>query len=638
VRAGRSILASVEYDRQHVPLIALRIKLTVTSKLIRATADENRSSSPAQSTRRPAPRRSGGYRAMRGAPLLAVLVFGLPAAASAAPIPPTVTETFASTGAEQSFTVPVGVSSVRVQAIGAAGESGFSGGPGHVSAPGGAGADVIGALPVAAGETLYVEVAQHGFNGGGFGGPGGGDGGDSSDVRTVSAASAGTLESRLLVAAGGGGGGGVFNSGAGGIGGDAGSPGTSGTGEGFSAGGGAGTLTGGGAGGASCTFPGPWTGSGGSSGRGGNGGFDFGAPLTGGGGGGGGYSGGGGGEGSCPFLGLNTAGGGGGGGSSFVFGGASFSSFGAASLVTTPVVSITYATPASATPDTTAIAFAATQPLQTLSPPQTLTITNEGGNPLILSAEVFEGSTPGLPTDSPGDFLIGSSSCLGPIAFEDSCQLSVRFAPQGEGTRTGTLRILSNAGAGPTVVALTGTGGLLPQGPPGAAGSTGAAGAQGPAGATGATGAAGATGSQGPAGTTGATGTDGAQGPVGKTGSGGATGATGPQGSTGATGATGATGPRGLTAVYVCHLRQNQGRFPIACFVRVSVASASFLSATLIRNNVVYARSAPGAIPSGRQLVLKARRRVTHGSYTLVLVSGSTVTKQTIVVAGGASA
>ena len=50
----------------------------------------------------------------------------LAASTSVAATPPTVTETFTSTGAEQSFTVPSGVSSVRVNAIGAAGEPGSS--------------------------------------------------------------------------------------------------------------------------------------------------------------------------------------------------------------------------------------------------------------------------------------------------------------------------------------------------------------------------------------------------------------------------------------------------------------------------------------------------------------------------------
>jgi hypothetical protein len=543
--------------------------------------------------------------------------------AFAAP-PPTVTAPFASTGTEQSFTVPTGVSSVGVEAIGAAGEAGLSF-PGHIGGSGGMGAVVMGQLPVTAGEVLYVEVAGQGFNGGGFGGFGGGSGGDASDVRTVPMASLGSLGSRLLVAAGGGGGGGVLFSGSGGSGGNAGSPGTNGTGEASrvgGAGGGAGTLTGGGAGGAGCTLLGIWNGISGSLGLGGNGGVAFSAPQTGGGGGGGGYSGGGGGEGSCITVGPEgVGGGGGGGGSSFVYGGATFSSFNAAAPSTIPSVSITYPTPATATPDTSAITFPETQPEQTLSAPQTITITNKGGNPLLIDGTTFAGSTSPLGTDHPEDFLIGSSSCMGPTVFESTCQLTVRFAPQGEGTRTATLQIAGNAGAGPTVVTLTGTGGALPQGPTGATGpagatgSTGATGSQGPAGAAGTEGPAGTTGTQGPAGATGAIGP---QGPAGKAG------ATGPRGP------VGATGPQGATAVEVCHRRQLHGRFQKACFVRIQSPHGSLTSAKLMRQGVVYAHAGPSG--NGRQLELTPRRAVSGGSYTLVLVSRTATTRQTVTV------
>ncbi len=424
----------------------------------------------------------------------ALLASAIAAASASAVPPPTVTQTFPSTGTEQSFMVPVGVSSVRVEGIGAPGGTGLSLG-GHTGGSGGAGAVVTGELPVTAGEVIYVETADNAFNGGALGGFGGGNGGDASDVRTVPMASGGSLGSRLLVAAGGGGGGGVFFNGSGGSGGNAGSPGTNGTAE-FGgvggAGGGAGTLTGGGAGGAGCGLTGIWDGISGSFGLGGNGGEGFGAPQTGGGGGGGGYSGGGGGEGSCITNGPGGAGGGGGGGgSSFVFGGATFSSFGAASASTAPSVSITYPTPATATPDASAVTFPTTQPEQTVSTPQTITISNEGGNPLQISGTTFADSTSPVATDHPEDFLIGSSSCMGALVFEASCQLTVRFAPQGEGTRTATLQVASNAGAGPTVLALTGTGGTLPQsasgpqgltGEPGKNGGTGSSGPPGPVG------------------------------------------------------------------------------------------------------------------------------------------------------------
>jgi len=514
---------------------------------------------------------------------IGALLTSVIATTSAFAVPaPTVTETFSSTGAEQQFVVPTGVRSIRVRAIGAAGEAGNPGFR-NLGAPGGAGADVVSQIPVTPDEVLYVEVAAADFGGGGLGGPGGGVGGGSSDIRSLAMASAGSLESRLLVAAGGGGGGGSFDGGVAGRGGDAGSAGTNssdterfGPFDTTSQGGAAGTLTGGGAGGAQCEgFLGPWNGTEGGLGAGGNGGDDFGAPFTGGGGGGAGYWGAGGGEGSCPVGGPESAGAGGGGGSSFVSEEATSASFGLASPSTLSTVSITYATPATATPDVSAITFVDPQPLQTVSPPQTITISNEGGNPLQISGTTFAGSTPPLATDHPEDFLIDASSCLSQVAFEESCQLIVRFSPQAQGTRTATFQVASNAAASPTVVTLMGTGGTLPQGPSGAPGSSGATGQKGPA---------------------------------------------------------GAAGKQGATAVYVCHRRKGRGKFVIACFVRILSAPHALTSATLTRGGVVYARTAPGAIAAGQQLVLKARRRVSAGRYTLILVSKSATTKQTITV------
>jgi hypothetical protein len=577
----------------------------------------------------------------------------VPASASAG-APPTVTKSFASTGAQQEFTVPVGVSSVRVEALAAPGTDGS--GPG--SGVGGAGADVVGELPVTAGEVLYVEVSAAGFNGGaqgGFGGPfSGGSGGGASDVRTIPMGSTGSLESRLLVAAGGGGGGGAIF-GAGGVGGNAGNPGTNGSSRAYSAGGaagGAGTLTGGGAGGSSCASTGRWTGGSGALGLGGQGGESFFIEGGGGGGGGGGYTGGGGGEGVCEPS-PEEGGGGGGGGSSFVFGGATISSFGAASISTAPSVSITYPSPATVTPDTDAITFPATQPLQTLSPPQTLTITNEGGNPLQITGATFAGSSPAVATDHPEDFLIGSSSCLGAVVFEASCQLTVRFAPQSEGPQTATLQIASNAGAGPTVIALTGTGGTLPQGPigpsgpQGPTGTTGPTGPQGATGATGSEGSAGATGAQGATGATGqpgatgepgaqgTTGTTGAQGSVGAVGATGAPGARGPAGATGAKGPRGATGkqgPPGPAAVYECHRRQGHGQYEKACYVRLLGAPGALVSATLTRHGIVYASGlASGSVP-GRPPILRLARPLDSGRYTLTLAYRSSSTRQSITV------
>jgi hypothetical protein len=82
----------------------------------------------------------------------------------------------------------------------------------------------------------------------------------------------------------------------------------------------------------------------------------------------------------------------------------------------------------------------------------------------------------------------------------------------------------------------------------------------------------------------------------------------------------------------MCHRRKGQGRYEDACFVKILSAPKALTSATLRRGGVVYARTLPGTTARGQQLVLKAGRRVPAGRYTLVLVSKSTTTKQTITV------
>ena len=150
---------------------------------------------------------------------LAALVTGLGSAAvalapaAAADVPDSGSATYASTGAEQTFVVPAGVTSINVLAVGGRGGSGALG-----STRGGFGASVDADLGVTPGQTLYVEVGGNGqdgilgaagpggFNGGGLGAPASGaGGGGASDVRTVPATDAGSLASRLIVAGGGGG-------------------------------------------------------------------------------------------------------------------------------------------------------------------------------------------------------------------------------------------------------------------------------------------------------------------------------------------------------------------------------------------------------------------------------------------------
>ena len=253
------------------------------------------------------------------------------------------TKSYATAG-EYSFTVPAGVSSLHVVAVG--GTGGSSNG-----SPGGEGADVTANLSVTAGQTLYLEVGGNGPSASNAAG-----GGGASDIRQ-SPASAGpsSLASRLLVAAGGGGAGDSFGQGLS-SGGNAGSPGTEALGK--TGGGQAGSAGAGGTGG--CGAPqltvcggsgtqgsggagGPYINLGPGAGGGLNGGGAAGSAgsnlLPGGGGGGGLYGGGGGDSVINVFQTQGDTGGGGGGGSNLVPTG------GTVSLDTkaTPSITITYA-------------------------------------------------------------------------------------------------------------------------------------------------------------------------------------------------------------------------------------------------------------------------------------------------------
>jgi hypothetical protein len=429
-----------------------------------------------------------GRRAVLGAIASGVIALLAPGTAAAATCQ-TGSVTFDPTGGEQCYQVPAGVHELLVTAVGGMG--------GTATSPGGAGglgAVVGGAVPVTPGETLYVEVGSNGtpdgapaFGGGAGGGARSASGGGASDIRTISRLDAGSLGSRLLVAAGGGGGGapGVsanINTGPtalpGGAGGDAdidqlgnGSSGVDGTGVNFGTpglAGAGGTLTGagvGGAGGVNSVNSTPVSapaGTGGSFGAGGAG--------SGGGGGGGYYGGGGGGAGASVGVNQATAGGGGA-GSSFAAPEVTRLTLGQ-DPTCVPRVTIAPAVGTPAVAPAGGLSFAGTQAEQTISAPQTLTVTNTGNVPLQIASLTFGGA-------DPQDFLIASNGCLGQIAVGAQCAIGVSFAPQGQGARRGTLEIAGNS---PAVVdvPLSGTGGPPAQGLPG---PTGATGQRGPAGA-----------------------------------------------------------------------------------------------------------------------------------------------------------
>jgi ELWxxDGT repeat protein len=112
-----------------------------------------------------------------------------------------------------------------------------------------------------------------------------------------------------------------------------------------------------------------------------------------------------------------------------------------------------------------------THAMGSVSPPQTATITNNGGAPLNLTGFAFSGA-------NPDDFFVSADTCHDDVAPGASCAVSVRMAPQAIGDRGATLTVMSDAPV-PGTLSLIGAGGAGTFGPPG---PPGADGAQGPPG------------------------------------------------------------------------------------------------------------------------------------------------------------
>jgi hypothetical protein len=532
-------------------------------------------------------------------------------ASAAAPV------TFGSTGTVQTYTVPAGVTAVVATAVGGTGgNSGYAGGVGGV---------VSSNLPVTPGETLYVYVggngaggpsAAGGFNGGGnaSGYNGGASGGGASDVRTTS----GDLTTRLLVAGGGGGGGSHFDATA--PGGNAGNPnGADGQGaDSYGNPGGGGTQSAGGTGGSSTVGGG---GGGGALGVGGGAGLYFYPPYLAGGAGGGGYYGGGGG-------GSFSAGGG---GSDYVGPSGYGSSY---SLDATSTPSVTISAPIS--PSSSALTFGAT-PTQSTTAPQTVTVTNVDAVPVQITGETFDYSS----AQNGDDYFVGSSTCGGTLQPGGTCQLGVRFNPQGTGASNSGMFIQETDSSGNTnsaYVALSGTTTGLPQGPagatgatgtPGATGATGTTGGQGTIGTTGETGATGTTGAQGTIGITGATGAQGTIGTIGTTGLTGLTGLQGPGGANGHRGPRGDTGRRGLAgkngSVDVISCDREAGQRTVCTFY-LPAAAGFKVTAQMVSHSYRGSNggdvSATGSARGGKgvhRIILFSTKKMSAGTYLVSL-------------------
>jgi hypothetical protein len=353
--------------------------------------------------------------------------------------------------------VPAGATQATVQAAGAAG------GPGYATP--GEGATVTASVPVSPGQQLTVIVGgpggtdssdgtaaggyPAGVGGFGAGGPSGTTTSGSTPTGSGGGGASSVLSGSdpLVVAAGGGGFGDAVS------GGDAGS---SGQGNGAEGGGDPGTSSGGGAAGTTAS---------GNQGTPGVYGVGGAGATTSGGGGGGGYFGGGGGASANSGFG---AGAGGGGGFSFVTStGAVLSA--PAPTTASPGVTVTFES-ATAQPSVSSLNFG-TEAQGVAGAAQSITVTNSGSAPLTVSGVVLSGA-------NPSDYVV-TDGCQQPVAAGSTCQLDVRFAPQGSGASSATLSLFTNAASTPAPVFLSGTGGTLPQGPPGPQGPDGAQGPQG---------------------------------------------------------------------------------------------------------------------------------------------------------------
>ena len=368
-----------------------------------------------------------------------------------------VTCTYTTQG-ETVFTVPDGVSSFTVTAVGAQGGASFTAGdPG-----GGLGAvatGTVGSALVRPGQTYYVEVNVLGGDGGrtSDGARLGGTGGGESDIRTCPAfgpcGSGSTLGTRLLVA--GGGGGDAF-----GLllengrftfmrGGNAGTTGAAGDGDGtagsFTGGGGTGAGQTPGTGGAACPNGGNGVAGFAAGGAGGGTGTHQGAA---GGGGGAGYFGGGGG-GGCPFDG--NVGGGGGGGISHASPDVSGATFTQATAGETPSVTITFTlSPLAVT--TTSL------PAATGGSAYTATLAATGGV-TPYSWSVTSGSLPPGLSLSPAGMISGIPDVAGTYTFTAS-------VTDAENPAVTASKVLSVSVSGPVITRVSPDHGYVPGGTP----------------------------------------------------------------------------------------------------------------------------------------------------------------------------
>jgi hypothetical protein len=379
------------------------------------------------------------------------------------------TQTFNYSGVMQSYTVPVGVTSLTITAKGAQGANQTPGGTG------GLGGSVQGVLSVSAGQVLNIFVGgQNGYNGGALGGVNGntvfsgpsngnaGNGGGATDIRIGGVA----LANRVLVAGGGGGaahngnwpsctpGGPAGNGGSGG--GLTGGNGTGGSSTACGCGGGGGNGGFGGTpttGGATATYVGGclqgWgAGNAGTLGIGGAGSTVFYNGTGGSGGGGGGYYGGGAGASGSD----TTPGGGGGGGSSFVGTATSTVVTSGTNSGDGQVIITAPSTSSTTLSQIAGLASGSTFSIGTTV--QTFSVTDgANSNSCSFSVTVIDAVTPTITCPGNVSQCFPSVTSIAPVTVLDNCPSpSVTYTLTGATTGTGTANANGTFSTGITTV------------------------------------------------------------------------------------------------------------------------------------------------------------------------------------------
>jgi hypothetical protein len=116
----------------------------------------------------------------------------------------------------------------------------------------------------------------------------------------------------------------------------------------------------------------------------------------------------------------------------------------------TVVLSGTGTVPAGVSLSPTTLSFG-TQPVDTTSTAQTITLSNGGSAALSISGLTITGA-------NSGDFVEVADTCGSVLVGGGNCTIGVAFTPSATGQRTATLSITDNASGSPQTATFTGTG------------------------------------------------------------------------------------------------------------------------------------------------------------------------------------